>query len=292
MAARRILVVGSSGLIGSAVAGEYVRRGASVVGTQRSSGGQRCAASGQEAIQVDLSRPETFESIAGEFDAVFMCSGMTSIARCEDAPKETSLVNVTNTLQLLHRLSRQSARIVFLSSSTVFGPDAAVHKEDSAIGNPRYEYGRQKATVESALIARNSGASVVRITKVLSKTLPLMEKFASELANNQVCRPFANLLMSPVSLRYVVDALVEVEESGHGGIFHFSGAAMSSYADFLRAYALHQGYSTDNVLEAVMSNEAIPSPMESKAYAFLDMDRTTALLNIFPQSLDSVLADL
>jgi dTDP-4-dehydrorhamnose reductase len=122
--------------------------------------------------------------------------------------------------------------------------------------------------------------------------MPLIQKFASELKSNQECRPFANLFMAPVSLRFVVDALVKVAESGQGGIFHLSGEKMVSYADFVRSYAMHFGYPTDKVVEAALNNDAIPSPLESKAYAFLGMDRTTELLNIFPRSLASVLADL
>lgn len=289
---KRILVVGSTGLVGSALAREFVRMGAHVVGTRREACEVRGSLAAHEFIQVDLQRPDTFENISGEFDTAFMCAAVTSIARCQEFPKETSLVNITNSLQLLQRIARHSPRIVFLSSSAVFGSDAAEHTEVSATGTPRYEYGRQKAAVERVFLSSNDGATVVRISKVLCKTLPLLQKFFSELKNGQECRPFANLFMAPVSIRYVVNSLVKVEESGYGGVFHLSGSEVISYAQFLRSFAAHHGFSTGKVKDTVLNNAVIPSPLESKAYALLAMERTAELLNLNPQSLSSVLADL
>lgn len=288
---KRILIVGGGGVIGAALIEQYVRRNTEVVASSRAQQNIH-PCEHVERIVIDLERPETFQSVFGHFDAAFFCAAVTSISRCEEEQNKTFDINVRSTVRLMEIMSKHTDRIIFLSSSTVFGLDALQRFENSVTGRSLYSYGRQKAAVEKKLLELMPGSTVVRITKVLSGKMPLIRKFDLELAEGKECHPFSNLYMCPVSLRYAVDSLVKIEESALPGIFHISGDAVVSYFQFLKTYATHNKYSIERVVDSKMNDDAIPSPAHSRNYAMLDMCRTTELLGIAPQPLAGVLEDI
>ena len=63
---------------------------------------------------------------------------------------------------------------------------------------------------------------------------------------------FLDSYLSPVSLNYVVNSLRAIESSRIGGIFHLSGSAELSYAEFARRLAEKLGVSADLVRETTV----------------------------------------
>ncbi len=119
---------------------------------------------------LDLGRPD-FGSIAladSGHRAAIICAGISSIARCENAPLETRAVNVDGTANLARRLCGEGVLPVVFSSDYVFGGDAAPYAEYAPMA-PLNEYGRQKAEVEERLRAMAPEAHlIVRLSKVFS----------------------------------------------------------------------------------------------------------------------------
>jgi len=73
------------------------------------------------------------------------------------------------------------------------------------------------------------------------------EGFIKRLSSHESCSAFDDLRISPVSLSYVLDAILAIATSKHDGVFHLSGADEMTYADFARRLATCTGASQDLV---------------------------------------------
>jgi dTDP-4-dehydrorhamnose reductase len=206
------------------------------------------------------------------------------MSACEDQPEQTYRVNVTNTLRLAKGLRAAGTRIVFLSSNAVFNGKLARPDEDAEHCTST-EYGRQKAAVESGLMTIPEGTgsvAIVRLSKVLSPDSGLAKEFIGKLVEGEPCVALDDLFMSPISLGYVVDALLGIASSNLSGVFHLSGSEEMTYAAFARRLAVHIGVDPALVQER-RSTDAGVRVLFRPEHPALGMKRTSDLLNIQPE---------
>lgn len=237
------LVIGADGLIGRALMVELKGRRWNVVGTTRRSGGESAGP------QLDLARSPlaAFDDprlarIVMQRPFVFLAAAVTGFTRCAEEPEATRFVNVTNTVAVAEQLVEQGAFVLYLSSTAVFGDWSGVAAETSA-PRPASEYGRQKADCESALLgvpertsSVGAGIAVVRLTKVVHRT-GLIGTWVRALADGGEIEAASDLILSPISLRFVMAGLVRVAQTRRSGIYHLSGDGALSYYDFARELA-------------------------------------------------------
>lgn len=291
----RYLVVGCDGLIGNALGKHLEDLPAVVYRTTR----RACTVGASFALDLtDFSRDpnatDDLERLAqtGPLTA-FLAAAVTGYDQCENDPAGSRRVNVTNTCLLAERLFAHGAFVVFLSSSAVFSGDHAV-TEDS-VSDPRSEYGRQKADAEARLIEAGwrqsigTGVAIVRISKVLAPNTPIINSWRDSLCRGENIYPFLDLRISPVSLSYVVDGLVELGVGRQNGVFHLSGERDVTYADLARELAVVWGYSSGRVRPVTIAEAGICSSCAPK-YPSLGMARTTQATGLSPQSFESCIA--
>jgi dTDP-4-dehydrorhamnose reductase len=285
---KRFLIVGGDSLIGSRLAAMLFTRGYQVVTTTRRRKG--VDGKGKAEIYYDLEKSDCSKFFNEPFTCAFLCAGITSMAACDADPVHTYHVNVTNMVRLAGKLQSASTPFIFLSSNTVF--DGSIERPNEYTDYCfNTEYGRQKAATEQALLAFGLGASVVRLSKVLSRDIGIVSKFFRCLKAGQACEAFDDLFMSPISLNYVCESLVNVTQSGMGGIFHLSGEDEISYAEL--ALRLADSIPGARALVRPVSCTASNSPITFKpSHPALGMKRTTNSLGLQPESVASVLAQL
>jgi dTDP-4-dehydrorhamnose reductase len=285
---KRFLVVGGDSLIGRRLAAILSTRGYQVVTTTRRRKG--VDGKGKPEIYYDLEKSDCSKLFNEPFTCAFLCAGITSMAACEANPVRTYHVNVTNTVRLADILQSAGSPLVFLSSNTVF--DGSIERPDEDMSYCFItEYGRQKAATEQALLASGGGVAVVRLSKVLSRDTGIVSKFFRCLKAGQVCEAFDDLFMSPMSLNYVCESLVNVAQSGMGGIFHLSGEDEISYVEL--ALRLADPIPGARTLVRPVSCTTSNSPITFKpSHPALGMKRTTSSLGLQPESVTSVLTQL
>lgn len=283
------IVVGQDGAIGSALYRELARRGVDVAGTSR-----RSLPAAGATVHLDLSADPIPGLDALNANIAYLCAAITGFASCNDDPVGTARVNVTSALAVARALMAKGTHVVFLSTSAVFDGSYPFPAEDSP-GNPTTEYGRQKLLAEERLLAaaRATGGSlaVVRLTKVLSPSQPLVRQFRDALMLGSTVEAFDDLEMSPLSLRYAVTSILELAAGRYTGIFHLSGDAQLSYAEFVRRLA--RGLSVDpGLVSPVRARDRGITPAFAPRFAALGMPRTTATSGILPQTADAAVVDL
>ncbi|HEV3010910.1 MAG TPA: SDR family oxidoreductase [Burkholderiales bacterium] len=143
---RTWLVTGAAGFIGSNLAQELLRLGQNVVGLDNFSTGKReNVQDGMRLIEGDIRSLETCREACRGVDFVLHQAALGSVPRSIDKPLATHDNNVNGFLNML--VATRDAgipRLVFASSSAVFGDDPVLPKVEERIGRAASPYGLSK----------------------------------------------------------------------------------------------------------------------------------------------------
>src|SRR5579863_6239590 len=151
MSAKRILVTGGAGFIGSHMVDRLIADGHMVtVLDNESSGTHAQVHPGARFVHGDV-RNETDLSAVFEprLDVVFHIAGQASIRRSFMDPAEDLGVNVLGTINVLKQcIAHRTPRLLFASSMTIYGNPTIVPTPESAMPNPVSYYGITKYAAE------------------------------------------------------------------------------------------------------------------------------------------------
>ncbi len=164
------LVTGGAGFIGAHLAEELVRRGFRVrVFDNFATGHRRNLAAIESAIEIrdaDLRDPEACAHACEGVSVVFHLGALGSVPRSIADPLTSNAVNVTGTLNLLQG-ARQSGvrRVVFSSSSSVYGDTPTLPKVETMPLSPRSPYAVTKLAGEEycRVFSQTMGLETVRL---------------------------------------------------------------------------------------------------------------------------------
>ncbi len=149
---RLYLVTGGAGFIGSNIAEALVKRGDRVRVLDNFVTGLRenlDAIGRVELVEGDLRRPGDCARAVAGVDGVFHQAALRSVPRSVDDPTSSNEVNVTGTLNLLMACrDAKVRRVVYASSSSVYGDDPALPKVETLPTNPISPYAISKLGAE------------------------------------------------------------------------------------------------------------------------------------------------
>jgi dTDP-4-dehydrorhamnose reductase len=243
-----VLVVGGDSTIGAAVAARLEAAGRAVIRTTRRD------TSG--AVPLDLAaHPASWRLPDGVAAAVF-CAAITSTDTCRSEPDEARRVNVEAPVELGRRLAAAGARVVLLSTNMVF--DGTVPcTPASAPRRPQTAYGRMKAEAEERLLALGDAATVVRLTKVVGRTLPVIEGWRAALGRGESVRPFSDLPLAPVTLDLAAAVIAAAASAPLGPVLQVSARADLAYADVAVRLAARWGCAPELVRPVTVAESGV-----------------------------------
>jgi len=146
------LVTGGAGFIGSHLVRRLVGSGADVRVLDDLSTGTTANLVGVEADLVvgDVRDADVVRRMASGVDAIFHLAALPSVARSIADPQATHSVNVTGTLVVLEAArAAGTRRIVYASSSSVYGDTATLPKHEDLPTTPRSPYAVSKLAGEA-----------------------------------------------------------------------------------------------------------------------------------------------
>ena len=154
---RRWLVTGAAGFIGSALVEKLLSLGQHVVGLDSFITGHRAnledvrAVVGEQAmrrfqlIEGDIRDLETCRRASGEVDLVLHQAALGSVPRSMEDPIASHQANVDGTVNVLVAAHGAGVkRVVYASSSSVYGDHPGLPKVEEAIGRPLSPYAATK----------------------------------------------------------------------------------------------------------------------------------------------------
>jgi dTDP-4-dehydrorhamnose reductase len=230
------LLVGGDSEIGAATRAFLTAQGHAVAATTR-----RAERASHDRPWLDLATPlQVWEPPAGTRSACIFAA-MARLAACAADPAGTAHINVTQTLALIERLLARGVHVLFLSTNQVF--DGTIpHTPAETPASPLSEYGHQKARVEAALhehIRLGAPAAILRLSKVVSRGMPLIGDWMRTLSTGREIRAFHDMTLAPVPTEMVSAAVGALMQDCASGIYQLTGPRDVSYAEVGRFVAGH-----------------------------------------------------
>jgi UDP-glucose 4-epimerase len=150
--ARRILVTGGAGFIGSHLCARLLELGDDVTAFDNLSTGRADhLPEDVELVRGDVADAEAMGALFGSrsFDAVLHVAGQASISKSFAAPERDLQTNVIGTLNVIGRcLERSVPRLLYASSMTVYGEPGTVPTPETESCRPVSYYGVTKHAAE------------------------------------------------------------------------------------------------------------------------------------------------
>lgn len=234
----RYLLVGANSEIGAATAASLRAGGDDVVTTTR-----RNAETGPDNVFLDFDQPtDGFDPPEG-VEAACIFVAVARLAACEADPVGSARINCERTISLVDRLTERGIYTLFLSTNQVFDGETPNTPADCPQA-PVSEYGRQKARTERALTERAAAGApvgILRIAKVVSPGMALLEGWRTQLAAGKPIRCFGDMPMAPTPVDLVAAAITGMLRGKPPVIAQITGPRDVSYADIGRFLASEIG---------------------------------------------------
>jgi dTDP-4-dehydrorhamnose reductase len=249
------LIVGGDSEIGAAAFRAMKARGQAVAATTR-----RRDRVAPDRPFLDLAAPLGDWAPPAGTQAVCLCAAVARLAACADDPQGSAHINVVQTLTLVEMLLARDIAVLFLSTNQVFD-GRTPHVPADAPHSPVSEYGRQKARAEAALrdhMTKGAPVAVLRLAKVVSDGMPLIQGWVRELSAGKPIRVFNDMALAPTPTDLVCDAIAALLKDRARGIFQLTGPRDVSYADIGRFLAGYLDADPELVNEASASSVGLP----------------------------------
>jgi dTDP-4-dehydrorhamnose reductase len=276
----KALIVGVDSMIGAFVERQLLECGFEVYGTSRRHTDPR-------RLYLDLTEDLRNWEIPEGIDFACIFAGVTALRDCEVDPEGSWQVNVVGTSAVIEHLISRGIYVLFPSSNLVFDGSSKNITEDSK-QSPRTEYGRQKLAVERLMTQYLDQGSIVRLTKVIPPQFDLFMKWKHDLAAGKTIRPFNDMWLAPISLKFTAQAIKSICEQRRTGIFHISGAQNISYTEAASYIAARIGADTE-LISPISGKEMAVDTDQMPRNAALSASRIESGVGLLcPNSFDAI----
>jgi dTDP-4-dehydrorhamnose reductase len=284
---RTLTIIGGDSVIGKQLLIECENLGVMAQASTR-----RMERVGGSRFFLDLTASQPAEYLPKSRDTLLIVAAKTGFELCESDPTSAT-VNIDAPVLLAKAALASGRRVVFVSSSSVFGGDHPLcHEDDNLM--PKASYTIQKAEAERQLRALpgwSSQGAIVRPTKVLAPNTSPIPAWRDAINRGETISPFSDMVFSPISLQFVAHSLLQIALSSHCGNFHLSGAADVTYEEFARHYVNAHNCAAKLVVPTTSIQAGIGLSFR-RSYSALGMVRTQQLTHIAPQNMRDVVKDL
>ncbi len=159
---RKVGITGGAGFIGSNLAQRLTILGHEVVIVDDLSTGLRSnlSFSDLEFHNISINQADNLQSCLKDCAVIFHLAARGSVPRSIKNPIATNLVNTTGTLNVLEVARATGAHVVFSSSSSVYGRNMALPKNESMWTGPITPYAASKLSAEAFVQAYSASYGV------------------------------------------------------------------------------------------------------------------------------------
>ncbi len=259
----RVVVTGSTGLVGREVVAAATARGWEVTGLARS-----------EARPCDLTdRAAVDEAVAGARpDLIVHCAALADVDRCEREPEEAHRQNVDATAHVAAAADRAGAHLVHISTDYVFDGTAHTPYDVDDPTGPIQEYGRSKLAAEATVEATaGPAATIVRTSWVSGAHGRSTVRTIIEAADaGRPLRFITDQVGQPTVATDLADRLLALGEARTGGIVHVSAVGPMSWFELARTVLAAAGRDPDVVQPVSLAETVADRPAPRPAYSVLD----------------------
>jgi len=236
----KVLVIGSTGLLGQAVTAEVRARDWSVFTAARS-GANRV---------LDIADPAALDACLEEIepDLLFNCAALTDFAKCEEDPGLAYRINARPLAYMARWSQRTGGRLIHVSTDHYYVVGGAMpHREDDEL-NLVNEYARSKFAAEAfALTAPRALVFRTSIVGIRGWERPSLAEWAIQsVLENAPVALFIDAYTSSRDVGRFARAAIDIALGPESGLFNLAAAEVYSKAQFVQEIANQLGRRLDN----------------------------------------------
>jgi dTDP-4-dehydrorhamnose reductase len=284
----KVLIVGGNSAIGSALGHYLEARGVEVLTTTRRDN------PGPNQIRLDLSEDPAKWPELPQVDRAVIAAAVTALDDCHTDPVSSRAINVDGAGEVAQRLVANDAFVLHFSTNQVFDGTLA-HRTEEDAPCPVSEYGRQKSDSESQVLAKGDGTAILRLSKVLTNGLPVINRWRKAWSQGDVAKAFNDMTLAPLPVNLVCELAIRILDAQAPGIFHASGASDLTYFELAQRTAERLGVTPDRVIPTSVRNAPV-LPEAAPINTTLAMTRATTEFGISPPTtwaaVDAILANI
>ena len=247
---QRLLVTGSSGLLGSKIV-ELAKSDTVTVPLHNT------APLHSNSLKIDITIRSETENLFHKLepDVVIHTASETNVDKCETEKEHARKTNVEGTRNIAEACQKVSAKLVFISTDYVFDGEKGLYNEKDK-PNPVNYYGLTKLESEKQVIAHCKNYAILR-TSVLYGWHPWKQNFATWIINKlkqqQEIAVVEDHYNTPTLADNLAEMAVEVTEKDLRGLYHTSGRERISRCEFAKQIAKTFNLNADLVKPVKMS---------------------------------------
>ena len=228
--ARRIVVTGSSGLLGRRLT-NLLKNDYEVVGIDR------YASTNQNEFALDIAQKErTVATIVRLHPSVIVhTAAETNVDLCETDHEHARRINVEGTANIVESCTKVGARMIFISTDYVFDGAKGNYSETDQ-PNPISYYGLSKLEAERIVTSKSPDNALIMRTSVLYGWHPSKPNFATwvikGLREHQTLSVVKDHINSPTLADNLARGIRAAIDRNSGGLLHVAGSDRISRFDF------------------------------------------------------------
>ncbi len=247
MNAKRILVVGSNGLLGQKISELLVRGPGSAVTLASVEPAPVREFPSARYMPLDMTSTKEVKSAVAEVepDVIINCAAMTNVDACEIEREMAWKINVEGVEHLIDAARRIGARLFHVSSDYVFDGKSGPYDEE-ARPEPLSYYGKSKLASENAL--RSSGLEyfIARTMVLYGYAVGVKQNFAlwlvQKLDKGETVRIVDDQYGNPTLADDLAHGILSGMELGRSGIYNIAGRDIVSRYEFALTLARVFGF--------------------------------------------------
>lgn len=225
MSVKKLLIIGGNSSIGNYLFNNLDRSSYEISKTTRNQLNLN-----EENIFLDLQDIHDFKIDYSHYDIVLFCASITSVAECENNPKNAFLINHSNSLYLIKEFVKNNVFVVVFSTSQVFSGNNKIEYVTN-LTNPFSIYGKTKEILENDLSPYLNKICILRCTKVIFKTNTLFSNWIRELNSHNPIFPYSDIYFSPISIEYLMFSILEIINKKIVGLNQICSESQMKFSD-------------------------------------------------------------
>lgn len=250
-----ILVTGASGLFGSSLVSLAQEQGREVVGLYHR---YPVRMDGVKLLAADLTDRVETSRIFQELrpSSVVHCAAATDVDWCEEHPDEALEINVTVPAAIAEITSRSGARLLYISTDSVFDGGRGNYAEKDAPA-PVNVYAKTKLRGEKEVLRQNPRASIARVNLYgwnVQNKHSLAEWVLKRLALGSGVPGFADVVFCPMLANDLAEVTLALLDQNLTGLYHVVGSEAVTKYEFARRVASRFGYDPGQVVPTRMAD--------------------------------------
>jgi dTDP-4-dehydrorhamnose reductase len=275
----RILIIGASGQVGSALVQEYRRHNYLVYGTHNSH-----PFPGEHTVRFNLEEAAAEPSFAEELidmmhpSIIVICSAFTWVDGAEDAKDRVHAVNVAGPAAVAMAAKRIGAKLVVFGTDYIWDGKSGPYNEDDP-PNPVNVYGKSKVDMEQRLLGIDAASLILRTTVVYGPERQgknFIYQLCKKLGSSQSMDVITDQISTPTYNRDLAVLTRMLVDAGACGVFNACGEEVLDRHSFATIAAKELGMDAALIRPCLTSkNPKATRPLNAgmhmgKALAFLE----------------------